>query len=45
MHLTPNFMVEIMKTYKRVLPFCIYIRKESKHKERFAVRSKFMTLD
>ncbi|CAD8112601.1 unnamed protein product [Paramecium primaurelia] len=44
-HLTPIFMMKIMKKYKRVLPFAICIKKESKHKERFAVRSKYMTLD
>ena len=38
-------MLKIMKKYKRVLPFAICISKESKHKERFAVRSKYMTLD
>lgn len=44
-HLTPIFMIKIMKRFKRVLPFAICIKKESKHKERFAVRSKYMTLD
>lgn len=44
-HLTPLFMMKVMKKYKRVLPFAICIKKESKHKERFAVRSKYMTLD
>ncbi|CAD8102262.1 unnamed protein product [Paramecium sonneborni] len=44
-HLTPIFMMKIMKKYQLVLPFAICIKKESKHKERFAVRSKYMTLD
>jgi 2-phosphoglycerate kinase len=44
-HLTPFFMLKVMKQFKRVLPFALCINKESKHKERFAVRSKYMTLD
>lgn len=44
-HLTPIFMIQIMKKFRRVLPFALCIKKESKHKERFAVRSKYMTLD
>lgn len=44
-HLTPFFMFKIMKKYRRVIPFALCITKESKHKERFAVRSKYMTLD
>jgi hypothetical protein len=34
-----------MKRYQRVLPFALCIQNENKHKERFAVRSKYMTLD
>ena len=44
-HLTPEFMIKIFAKYKYVLPFVIYIGNEEKHKERFAVRSKYMTLD
>lgn len=44
-HLTPNFMIKIMKKYDYVMPFTICIKDEKKHKERFAVRSKYMTLD
>ena len=44
-HLTPSFMFEIMKKYKNVHCFALYIKNEKKHKERFAVRSKYMTLD
>ena len=34
-----------MDKYKYTLPFIVYISKAEKHKERFAVRSKLMTLD
>lgn len=34
-----------MKKFKNCLAFEIYISDELKHKERFAVRSKYMTLD
>jgi len=44
-HLTPYFMFKIMKKYPVVLPFAIFISDESKHKIRFTVRSKYMTLD
>lgn len=27
------------------IPFLIYISNESKHKERFAIRAKYMTID
>jgi 2-phosphoglycerate kinase len=38
-------MVHLLKKYKNILPFVIYISNEEKQKERFAVRSKYMTLD
>ena len=44
-HLTPDFMLKIWKKYTICLPFMIYISNEEKHKERFAVRSKYMTVD
>lgn len=44
-HLTPDFMMKMVKKYKNCLPFEIYIANESKHMERFSVRSKYMTLD
>jgi 2-phosphoglycerate kinase len=34
-----------MGKHKFTLPFIVYISKAEKHKERFAVRSKLMTLD
>lgn len=33
------------KHSKKVIPFTICIGKESEHKSRFAIRSKYMTLD
>jgi 2-phosphoglycerate kinase len=44
-HLTVDTIKIIMKKYKYTFPFLIYIEKEEKHKERFAIRSKQMTLD
>lgn len=44
-HLTIEFIKSLMVKYKFVLPFIVYISKAEKHKERFAVRSKLMTLD
>ncbi len=44
-HLTPQFMFETMKKYHNVVAFTVYIKDEKKHKERFAVRSKYMTLE
>jgi len=38
-------MINLMKQYKNCIPFVIFISNENKHKERFAVRSKYMTLD
>lgn len=34
-----------MKKYPSCIPFVICIKNEEKHKERFAVRSKHMTID
>lgn len=44
-HLTPDFMKKIARKHDNCVPFLIFISNESKHKERFAVRSKYMTLD
>ena len=38
-------MVNMMKKYHTCIPFVICIKSEEKHKERFAVRSKQMTID
>ena len=44
-HITPDFMISMMRQYPNCIPFVICISNESKHRERFAVRSKYMTLD
>ena len=37
--------MSLMKKHPTIIPFMIYIANEDKHLERFAVRSKYMTLD
>ena len=44
-HLTIKFMKQVMEKYSFCVPFVITIKNEEKHKERFAVRAKQMTLD
>ncbi len=44
-HLTVRFMLNMMKKYPSCIPFVICITNEEKHKERFAVRTKHMTID
>ncbi len=44
-HLTVDFLMCVMKKYPFCLPFVVYIKNKEKHKERFAVRSKHMTLE
>ncbi|MEW5304223.1 MAG: hypothetical protein WDW36_006848 [Sanguina aurantia] len=44
-HLSINFVVQLMKRFPAVLPFLVYIKAESRHVERMAVRAKYMTLD
>jgi len=44
-HLTVRFMLNMMKKYPSCIPFVICITNEDKHKERFAVRTKHMTID
>lgn len=44
-HLSLNFVVRLMKTHSSVVPFLVFISNEMKHRERFAVRSKYMTTD
>ncbi|KAI7997912.1 hypothetical protein LOK49_LG10G01667 [Camellia lanceoleosa] len=43
-HLSLNFVMELMKKHPSVIPFLIYIGNEGKHLERFAVRAKYMAL-
>lgn len=44
-HLLTDFVVEMMKKHKHVVPYIVYISNEYKHRERFAIRAKYMTLD
>lgn len=36
-HLSLNFVVQLMRRHPTIVPFLIYISNEDKHKERFAV--------
>ena len=38
-HLSLNFVVQLMQRHPTIVPFLIYISNEDKHKERFAVSS------
>uniref|UniRef100_A0A7N0ZYZ9 Uncharacterized protein n=1 Tax=Kalanchoe fedtschenkoi TaxID=63787 RepID=A0A7N0ZYZ9_KALFE len=44
-HLSLNFVMGLMKKHPSIIPFMIYITREDKHLDRFAVRAKYMTLD
>ncbi|PKU77623.1 P-loop NTPase domain-containing protein LPA1-like [Dendrobium catenatum] len=44
-HLNLNFVMGLMKKHPSIIPFMVYITNEEKHKERFAVRAKYMALD
>ena len=44
-HITSQFISNMMKLYPSCVAFVICIKNEEKHKERFAVRSKQMTID
>ncbi len=44
-HLSVDVMKKLMKKFDEIISFVVAIRRESKHRERFAVRSKYMTLD
>eukprot|EP01006_Ploeotia_vitrea_P031031 TRINITY_DN63360_c0_g1_i1.p1 TRINITY_DN63360_c0_g1~~TRINITY_DN63360_c0_g1_i1.p1 ORF type:complete len:596 (-),score=29.15 TRINITY_DN63360_c0_g1_i1:287-2074(-) len=44
-HLQMPFMFELMARHRYIIPFLIYISNERKHKERFAVRARYMTLE
>ena len=43
-HLNLSFIAELMRRHPNVVPFLVYISNEAKHKERFAVRAKYMSL-
>jgi len=44
-HLAVPIIKRLMESYPSCIPFIIYIKNKNKHSERFAVRSKYMTLD
>ena len=44
-HLIIGVMKKLMKRFPSCIPFVIHIKGKKKHMERFAVRSKYMTLD
>lgn len=44
-HLSINILMKIVETFPNVIPFLIFIKKEDFHRQRFAVRAKYMTTD
>ncbi|KYR01757.1 hypothetical protein DLAC_01767 [Tieghemostelium lacteum] len=44
-HLDTRVIVRLVEKHPTCIPFLMYISNEMKHKERFAIRSKYMTLD
>lgn len=44
-HLSPRFLTELMRRHRSCVPFVVHISNESKHRERFAIRAKYMTLE
>lgn len=44
-HLSIDLMMKIVQQFPNIVPFLIYIKKEDFHKQRFAVRAKYMTTD
>jgi len=44
-HLSADTMKKLLAKHPTCIPFLIYISNEAKHKERFAIRSKYMTID
>jgi hypothetical protein len=44
-HLSVDLMMKIVLRFANVIPFLIYIKKEDFHRQRFAVRAKYMTTD
>ena len=44
-HLSLNVLLTVVERFPNVVPFLIYIKKEDFHKQRFAVRAKYMTTD
>ena len=44
-HLSVRVLMKVVETFPNVVPFLVYIKKEEFHKQRFAVRAKYMTTD
>ena len=44
-HLSVRVLMKVVETFPNVVPFLVYIKKEDFHKQRFAVRAKYMTTD
>ena len=44
-HLSLNVLLSVVEKFPNVVPFLIYIKKEDFHRQRFAVRAKYMTTD
>ncbi|EGG22479.1 hypothetical protein DFA_04607 [Cavenderia fasciculata] len=44
-HLDTRIIIRLCEKHPSCIPFLMYISNEAKHKERFAIRSKYMTLD
>jgi len=44
-HLDTRLIMRLVKGHPTCIPFLMYISNEDKHRERFAIRSKYMTLD
>eukprot|EP00026_Physarum_polycephalum_P002313 Phypoly_transcript_02319.p1 GENE.Phypoly_transcript_02319~~Phypoly_transcript_02319.p1 ORF type:complete len:586 (+),score=106.00 Phypoly_transcript_02319:93-1850(+) len=44
-HLDTRLIMRLVKRHPTCIPFLMHISNEAKHRERFAIRSKYMTLD
>eukprot|EP01111_Echinosteliopsis_oligospora_P018406 TRINITY_DN8429_c0_g1_i1.p1 TRINITY_DN8429_c0_g1~~TRINITY_DN8429_c0_g1_i1.p1 ORF type:complete len:623 (+),score=151.95 TRINITY_DN8429_c0_g1_i1:101-1969(+) len=44
-HLDTRLIMRLVRGHPTCIPFLMYISNEAKHRERFAIRSKYMTLD
>lgn len=44
-HLSVDVLIKVVETFPNVVPFLVYIKKEDFHRQRFAVRAKYMTTD
>lgn len=44
-HLSIDVILKLVQQFPNIIPFLIYIKKEDFHRQRFAVRAKYMTTD